>query len=204
LPAGSRQLLARLRGTPPDALDGWVLAGGTGLALHLGHRLSEDLDFFRTQGMDKELLKRALATAGDYETLLETAGSLTVLAAGVKLSFFQVHEPFLYAPTPYRSLAVADVRDIALMKLVAIANRGSRKDFVDLYTILRSGLILPDYMALLATKHGRGAVNPYQILKALTHFVDAEGEPMPEMLAPFDWQECKAFFVREAHAMVLP
>jgi hypothetical protein len=204
LPPNSRQLLARLTEAPTNALDGWVLAGGTGLALHLGHRLSVDFDLFRTQGMDKECLHRALAAAGTVETLLETAGSLTVLAAGVKLSFFQVPDPFLFAPTPYRAVAVADVRDIALMKLVAIANRGSRKDFIDLYTILRSGMILPDYMALLVKKHGRMNLNVYQILKALTYFVDAEEEPMPEMLAPFDWDECRAFFIREAHAMVLP
>ena len=65
-------------------------------------------------------------------------------------------------------------------------------------------MILPDYMALLVKKHGRMNLNVYQILKALTYFVDAEEEPMPEMLAPFDWDECRAFFIREAHAMVLP
>jgi hypothetical protein len=204
LPPNSRQLLARLTGATGNGLEGWVLAGGTGLALHLGHRLSVDFDLFRTQGLDRECLRRALAAAGAYETLLESAGSLTVLAAGVKLSFFQVPDPFLFAPLPYLAVAVADVRDIALMKLVAIANRGSRRDFIDLYTILRSGLILPDYLALLVKKHGREGVNAYQVLKALTYFADAEEEPMPEMLAPFDWGECKAFFVREAHALVLP
>ncbi len=44
----------------------------------------------------------------------------------------------------------------------------------------------------------------YHILKSLTYFEDAEQEPPPTMLEPFDWEECKAFFVREAHSIVLP
>jgi hypothetical protein len=47
-------------------------------------------------------------------------------------------------------------------------------------------------------------VNSYHVLKSLTYFDDAEREPMPRMLEPFDWRECKGFFVREAHALVLP
>ena len=117
-----------------------------------------DFDLFRTQGMDNECLHRALAAAGTYETLLETAGSLTVLAAGVKLSFFQVSAPFLFTPIPYLAVAVADVRDIALMKLVAIANRGSRKDFIDLYTTRRSvSPSNPDSTATLRPWPRRGA-----------------------------------------------
>jgi len=90
------------------------------------------------------------------------------------------------------------------MKLIAISGRGSRKDFVDLHTILRSGPILQDYFELLPKKYGPGRANVYHILKSLTYFEGAEQEPPPPMLEPFDWDECKSFFVREAHAIVLP
>ena len=90
------------------------------------------------------------------------------------------------------------------MKLLAVTNRGSRKDFVDLYTILRSGPVLKDYLDLLPKKYGKGRLNAYQVLLGLTYFEDAEEEPMPRMLEPFDWEDCKAFFVREAGALVLP
>ncbi|MBN1837020.1 MAG: nucleotidyl transferase AbiEii/AbiGii toxin family protein, partial [Spirochaetales bacterium] len=126
------------------------------------------------------------------------------LLRGVKLSFFQVPEPFVFPTTPYAFFRVADVPDIALMKLVAVANRGSRKDFADLYCLFRRGLSLQECLELLPRKYGEGAVNDYQVLQSLTWFEDAEQEPLPRMLEPFSWEECKAFFVREVHTLLLP
>ena len=90
------------------------------------------------------------------------------------------------------------------MKLVAISGRGCRKDFADLYLILQDEPSLEGYFDLLPRKYGESRVNAYHILKSLTYFDDAESEPMPQMLVPFDWKECKAFFIREARAIVLP
>lgn len=204
LPPASRDVLARLGTDPPQTLRGWTLAGGTGLALHLGHRRSEDFDFFRTSGMETRSLHRALAAVAPCETLQSEDRTLTVLAGSVKMSFFQIDDPFLFDSAPYAFFRVADPRDIALMKLRAITNRGSRKDFVDLYTILRDGPVLKDYIEWLPRKFGEGRLPDYQVLLSLTSFDDAEGEPMPEMLEPFDWSDCKAFFEREARALVLP
>ena len=78
------------------------------------------------------------------------------------------------------------------------------EDFVDLFVILRGETSLSDYFALLPRKYGARRVNTYHVLRSLTYFADAEKEPLPRMLEPFDWQECKAFFVRAAHAVVLP
>lgn len=204
LPPGSRQILAKLKKNSSSALRGWLLAGGTGLALQTGHRTSEDFDFFRNEGMNNRALHEALALDGHYETLQESEHTLTILMNDVKISFFQIMDRFLFRAKPYSFFAVADVRDIALMKLVAISNRGSRKDFIDLYTILMSGPTISDYFNLLPRKYGPQRVNVYHILKSLTYFVDAETEPMPVMLEPFNWEECKAFFVRAAHAIILP
>lgn len=155
LPPASVDLLARLTADPPHSLQGWTLAGGTGLALQLGHRRSEDFDFFRTAGMEIGPLYEALAATTTCETLQSEDRTLTVLAGSVKLSFFQVPVPLLFDSTPYAFFRVADPRDIALMKLLALTNRGSRKDFVDLYTILRDGPVLKDYLELLPRKFGR-------------------------------------------------
>jgi hypothetical protein len=204
LPPASRKLLARLTREGDAALAGWTLAGGTGLALSLGHRLSDDFDFFRNQDMRARDLQGILSAVASCETLQLTDRTLTVLLAGVKLSFFQIPEPFLYQSAPYAFFRVADPRDIALMKLLAITNRGSRKDFVDLFTILRDGPSLRDYLALLPARYGEQRLNDLQVLTSLTYFEDAEAEPLPRMLEPFDWDECRAFFVREAAGIVLP
>jgi len=172
--------------------------------LRLGHRTSEDFDFFRMDGMDSEALYEALAALAECETLQRSERTLTVLVGDVKMSFFQIPDPFLFEPAPYAFFHVADPRDIALMKLLALTNRGSRKDFVDLFTILRDGPVLKDYLELLPAKYGKGRLNDYQVLLSLTYFDDAESEPTPTMLEPFDWEECKAFFVREARSLVIP
>lgn len=204
LPRGSRDLLAKLESLKRPQLQGWTLAGGTGLALQIGHRISEDFDFFRTDSMDVNRLHEVLRLVGEVETLQEDDRTLTVLISQTKVSFFSVPDPFLFPGQPYVFFRLADPRDIALMKLAAISGRGSRKDFIDLYNILRGGLSLEECFQWLPQKYGEGRSNTYHVLKSLAYFEDAESEPMPRMLEPFDWDECKAFFVREAHAIVLP
>lgn len=204
LPKHSLELLNRLGEMEHPALSGWTLAGGTGLALHLGHRVSEDFDFFRTDDLDVSRLHDVLGQLGPYETLQEAGHTLTVLILRTKVSFFLVRDPFIFPTIPYRFFTLADVRDVALMKLAAISGRGARKDFVDLYRILNTGLTLAECFDALPRKYAPQRLNVYHILKSLTYFADAEQEPMPRMLEPFGWKECKSFFVREAHAIVLP
>jgi len=185
-------------------LQGWTLAGGTGLALQMGHRISGSLAFFRVDGFDADRLHEILRLVGNVETLQEDDRTLTVIVSATKVSFFSVPDEFQFPGQPYHLFELADPRDIALMKLAAISGRGSRTDFVDLYSILRGGQSLEQCFQWLPMKYGEGRVNTYHVLKSLTYFEDAEREPMPQMLDPFDWTECKALLVREAHAIVLP
>jgi hypothetical protein len=203
LPEHSDRLLGALGRADSPLLAGWTLAGGTGLALHLGHRVSEDFDFFRTDDMDVRRLHDVFSELFDYETLQDEEHTLTIIACETKVSLFRVPDPFIFEPKDYRFFRVAAVDDIALMNLVAISGRGSRKDFIDLYRILRGGRSLQEYFDLLPKKYSADRLNTYHILKSLTYFEDAEKEPMPEMRQPFDWGECREFFVREAHALVL-
>lgn len=204
LPKGAKVLLKRLADIRSPMLDGWILAGGTGLALQLGHRRSEDFDFFRSDKVKITNLHEILKSAGSYETLQEDEKTLTVLVSGIKLSFFCIADPFIFKPIPFSFFGIADIRDIALMKIVAISGRGSRKDFVDLYSILRRGQSLDELFKLIPKKYGKGRDNIYHIFKSLTFFEDAEGEPVPRMFEPFNWKECRNFFIRHAHSVVLP
>ena len=88
----------------------------------------------------------------------------------------------MFPGTAYRGMTVADPSDIAVMKIVAIGGRGSRKDFVDLFYMLRSGIAL-DVMFEMLRKRFRGIdYNEYHLRKSLVYFADAESEPMPEMI----------------------
>jgi len=87
------------------------------------------------------------------------------------------------------------------MKLSAIAGRGSRKDFVDLYFICREGMSLASVLQLFDEKFRNVPCERYHVLKSLTFFDDAEAEVMPQMLRPATWKEIKQFFVAEAPAL---
>lgn len=203
LPKGSKVLLEKVKKAHFD-FTGWILAGGTGLALQLGHRISEDFDFFRTDPFNVQQLHPALKKVSSYQTLQEDQRTLTVFIEGVKISFFCVGDPFIFKTVDYPVFPLAHIQEIALMKLVAISGRGSRKDFIDLQVILRHGYNLQELLNMIPKKYGKERGNMYHILKSLTYFDDAENEPMPKMLEPFDWKECRNSFVRLAHALVLP
>ena len=190
------------------ALQPWLspfyLAGGTGLALQICHRQSVDFDFFTPSAFSTRAIREQLRSLGTFELYSEADHTIDGALNGVKMSFMEYNYPQLCAHQSHQRLNVASMLDIALMKLGAISGRGTRKDFVDLYAILRDKPLLKDYFDMLPRKYGASRINTYHILKSLTYFDDAETEPPLRMLVPFDWQECKAFFVREAHAIIMP
>jgi len=177
--------------------DGWVLAGGTGLALQLGHRLSRDLDFFGTRDFDGVRLADSLAGVAAVTVLGRSAGTLHVRLAGSRLSFLRLERPLLFPGTPYRGIVVADPRDIAVMKVLAVGGRGSRRDFVDLHFFIRSGGSLESVFRLIRRRFKGIDFNEYHLLRSLAFFGDAETEPMPRMLRRASWAEIKRTIVAE-------
>lgn len=171
--------------------DEWVLAGGTGLALQIGHRYSEDLDFFHPGSFEPMTLVNRLAEVGDVTIQSRAADTLHAMLDGLRLSFLRADPPLLFGGTEYRKLLLADPRDIAVMKVVAIGGRGSRKDFVDLYFHLTGGTTLESIFALVRRRFTDVDLNEYHLLKSLTYFEDAEAEPMPRMIRDVDWEEVK-------------
>ena len=176
----------------------FYLAEGTALALHLGHRRSEDFDFFRAQELVPQDLLTVLREFGDRVVLHEAAGMLTVRLHGVPTSFFRYAYPLLrpLRDSPW-GLPLADPDDIAAMKLAAVAGRGSRKDFVDLYVYAHEIAPLHQVLARFRNKYRGVTVDPYHVLRSLTFFEDAEAEAMPDLLIGVTWDEIKAFFKAE-------
>ncbi len=171
--------------------EGWVLAGGTGLALQLGHRVSRDLDFFRPGDFDAARLADALTGAGSVVVQARSAGTLHVTLARLRVSFLAAQRPLLFPGSAYRGLVVADPRDIAVMKVVAIGGRGSRRDFVDLYFFLRDGGSLESVFEMIRRRFAGLDFNEYHLLRSLAFFDDAESEPMPRMLRRAAWSDVK-------------
>jgi hypothetical protein len=180
---------------------GWTLAGGTGLALQFGHRLSYDLDFFSTRGFDGALLADSLAAVAPVAVLGRSSGTLHVTLARSRVSFLQLQRPLLFPGTPYRGIVVADPRDIAVMKVLAIGGRGSRKDFVDLYFFIRSGGALESVFGWIRRRFRGIDFNEYHLLRSLSYFDDAESEPMPRMLRRASWADIKRTITAEVRRL---
>lgn len=189
----AHQLASRL--FPALAPLGFVLAGGTGLALQLGHRVSVDFDLFVEPDRFPRLLKEQVAAnAATAQVLQDRKETLDVLLDNVKCSFFSYPYPFSAFQERLHSLPIACVLDIAAMKLIAIAQRGARKDFIDLYVVLQAH----GFDAVFANalrRFGPRTLNPLQIGKSLAYFADAERDPDPTFVgAPVRWSEVREYF----------
>ena len=178
-----------------SALDGFYLAGGTGLALQFGHRRSADLDLFRETDFDAAAVRDRLRNLEELGALETAPGTLHLRLHDVKVSVLHYPYPRLYPLQTFGRLPVADPRDIACMKIEAIASRGSRRDFVDLY-VAATAYGLDQILEWFGRKYASVSYSRTHLFKALTYFLDAEQEPMPDMLAPLDWSVVREYFVR--------
>jgi hypothetical protein len=174
----------------------FYLAGGTGLALQLGHRESIDLDFFSRNAFRTDFLKKELAEAGRLQIINETPDTLDGEFNSVKASFFEYRYEMLCPLLDFQGVAVADLRDIAGMKLAAISSRGSKKDFIDLYFLLET-FPLPDIFRFFEEKFREIEYSKIHLLKSLAYFDDAEEEPMPRMLLSVSWEQVKKKILSE-------
>jgi len=177
----------------------FYLAGGTGLALRLGHRISLDLDLFSDRLLnqsDRLALKKTLETSGKVEILDEKDGTCHLRLGNTAVSLFHYPYRLLKPPSKWTGLKIASVEDIAAMKLSAIVSRGLKKDFIDLFFVCRSHKA-PDLFKWAERKFPGHPNFAVQAAKALVYFEDAEKEPMPKMLKPAAWPGIKAFFEKE-------
>jgi hypothetical protein len=175
----------------------FYLAGGTGLALRLGHRRSNDLDFFSPDVMDPEQLIRKLRTLPGFAVAALAPDTLHATIKRTKVSFLAYPYPVLFPYATFLGVSVADPREIAYMKLAAIASQGVRRDFIDLYFVAKRHGI-PQVLEWFQQKYAQVSYSLTHLLKSLSYFEVADKHPMPDMLAPLAWEEVKQFFSNEA------
>lgn len=181
----------------------YYLAGGTALALMEGHRVSVDLDVFVERMRDPEdVLERLRGKAPELAVTSLEAGTVYVDVGGVQVSVIEYRYPLLGSTVATDGLALADRDDIAGMKLSAIANRGSRKDFVDLWILLTRHRPLAEYLALYEEKFEVRDVG--HVVRSLVHFDDADRDPPLRLLVDIDWEELKAGFCRRVRKLLGP
>jgi hypothetical protein len=175
---------------------GYYLAGDTALAIHLGHRRSLDLDWFTAERLPDPMAQaQRLRDEGIPFITGQTApGTLHGQVQSVRMSLFEFRYPLLEALVLWEGVGVrlASLDDLACMKLSAIAQRGSRKDFYDLYVLCRSHRPLRQCMDLYRQKFGVEDISP--LMYGLVYYADAEAEPDLLMIHPVRWQAVKKAF----------
>jgi predicted nucleotidyltransferase component of viral defense system len=163
----------------------YYLAGGTALALLIGHRISADLDWFTPSRFllsnERDAIRFSLAKTGSFQVIREQDGQVYARLANAHVSFVHQPHPLVEPTVPYNGLRLASPVDIGLMKLAAINSRGTRRDFIDLYC-LRNLASLERLTELAETKYADRPSFLDISARALAYFADAEQQPMPRLL----------------------
>jgi hypothetical protein len=192
-----RQLLNAFGASPIG--EKFYLAGGTALALHLGHRISVDLDFFsQTEdiSMSAEILQKCLAVFSPQ--VADTAwGNLVLVANGVRIGFYGYGYDLLEPLVQVETIRLASITDIALMKMDALLARASRKDFLDLYVICQQ-IPLRKLLDLAPSKYPSLRDYEAQVVRHMVYFERAEQETPVPMLQDVSWKTVKTWFKEQA------
>lgn len=199
LSAKQLRLLGQLKRA--GALRDYYLAGGSAVGWLCGHRRSADLDFFSLE-QDAPLESVVLE--------LNKLGARVRAESNVMVGFDTAAGPIDVVRYPYRPLKrpaagpagfrVASLVDLAVMKVAAIARRGLRRDFWDLYVLLGKGRLgLPRVLDDYHRRYGTSASDTYHLARALAFFEDAErDDPRLVGLSAREWTKIKRFFAEES------
>ncbi len=169
-------------------LEDFYLVGGTALALHYGHRVSVDLDFFTGKEFNAASFLEELKDKYSFVILSQATNSLTLNLNDVKADFIRHNYPLLKPVQNLDGIRIAAVEDIAAMKFNSMMNRGSKKDFFDIFELLNH-FSLKDLLVFHAKKYNFSS--QMTVLKSLVYFADAENEPDPVSIKSENWNTVK-------------
>jgi hypothetical protein len=181
----------------------YYLAGGTGLALQLGHRRSVDLDFFSETDLLLEITRQRLIDEFNQrqgQVVENSDGNLLLLVEGLHVGFFSYGYPLLDPLLELEHIGIASLLDLGLMKLDAIIGRGSRKDFYDLYFISQK-IPLKDLLGAGQRKYPQVRDFPLMAMEGLALFDNADRDLQPELLVDISWESVMQYFLRQVRSM---
>ncbi|MBK7741835.1 MAG: nucleotidyl transferase AbiEii/AbiGii toxin family protein [Saprospiraceae bacterium] len=172
-----------------DALQPFTLVGGTALSLQYGHRMSIDLDFFgNVNFLDDKLISEQFASIGNAELVNQSSVMLGFFINEIKVDIVKYKYDFIEKPITEGIIRLAHPKDIGAMKLAAISGRGKRKDFYDLYYLLRD-YSLEDLISFNKKKFPDS--NEMIIIKSLGYFDDADLDQQPILMEQVSWSTVK-------------
>jgi predicted nucleotidyltransferase component of viral defense system len=166
----------------------FVLVGGTALALQIGHRISIDIDLFGDQELEEADILSVLSEFDTVKIIKKSKNIIICSVGGIKVDFVNYPYPFIDKVICHENIRLASTKDIAAMKLNAIAGRGSKKDFVDLYFLLKA-FSMEEMIRFYMDKYQDGS--EFMVRKSLTYFEDADLQIDPILFDPNEWDTMK-------------
>lgn len=163
------------------------LVGGTSLSLQIGHRKSIVLVLFGKIDLNENDINFSLSKIVDFKLLYRTPSIFVYNIGGIKVDFVNYPYPWIEDLIEIDGLRLANKKEIGAMKLSAITGRGTKKDFIDLYFLLKE-FSLKELMGFYKQKITDG--NEYLVLRSLTYFEDAD-RGMVDMVNPISWEKVK-------------
>ena len=188
-------------------LSQFYLAGGTSLSLQMKLRKSFDFDFFTQDSFNENVLFHSIDELfpNEIQVINLNKGTCNLIIKGIQISFFEYPYALIkqtIPAVPITELKLASIEDIAAMKMSAIGGRGARKDFFDLFFILKNTQITPEMLVqYIQMKYGENYNFSYMLM-GLDYFEDADNEILPEQFVDFDWNQAKKFFVQIKKEMI--
>ena len=173
------ELLIRLQGL--NSLKETRLVGGTSLSLQYGHRISVDLDLFaHSNQFDFLAVIAEINTLGlQMQIRKQSPNMLISMIENVKVDIVNYPYAWIDQQLVENNIVMATDKEIAAMKISAITNRGTMKDFIDLYCLLKH-YTLDEILSFYSTKYQDGSL--LMALRSLTYFEDAEADLSPRIL----------------------
>ena len=184
-------------------LDNFYLAGGTALALQIGHRKSEDFDWFTEKPLLKNLKSLLEKLFGDsLKPEIKNKEELTSVLWGVKTTFF--HYPFklIYPTIDLNGFKLASIREIALMKAFTLGQRAALKDYVDLYFIFKSGIDINDILKDIKIKYGE-KYDIRMFLEQLVYLRDIDRQKISFLQGEISIRQMERYFMSVVKAVKL-
>ena len=179
---------------------GFYLAGGTALALQIGHRDSLDFDFYTEKKFDSQKLREEFDKRFEkVQEIYIAEGTLGLEVDGIGVSFFKYPYPLIRPLEKMESICLASKEDIAAMKIIAISQRGKRRDFVDIYFLITE-FGLEKIVEFVKEKYPM--FNIYVGLQGLVYFKDADEDPEKgrfRLLKEVEWEGVKDYILKETN-----
>ncbi len=172
-----------------DFVKDFHLAGGTALALQIGHRLSVDLDFFSLSEFNPRSWLNKLGKLGEVSNIQIGESNLLCFINGVKVEFIYFAYPPKHPYTEMLGLKLLDPVDIGMLKLLAIVGRNRKKDILDLYCIDKDVMPLKKLFQEFISSFDEGDINLLKQVELLFDEKQIEKSEMPVMLREVEWKE---------------